>query len=386
MKRVVLAGAASLFGLEDICSSLEQLGLEPQFIEAPFMKDYGKVDTREEALMRFTPVLPAGIPVIPLSEYWISQCLVQGESLAGGRALQASRSKRLLYTLLSAVSPVPRVFAGQKEAVAFMRSGGQLVVKPDGLFSGYGVHVVGNDDEESLDRLVYNASHVANNATRLFGVHNEAALVSDLVTGEEGSADVFVCRGRVAIVRVCRKVVQTVHGVPCTQVCQLIEPTDHVVRSIESWCGALFGPSDVSFAQFDFISTANGDIVPVDFASRVGGGIELLLRAWSEECLSNPWAQAIYTIAGGMPLSVAGKEGLWLTQFNVLPTKSGRLCRADYTMPEGRRHIYKRVGDFVPQCPSSVSSRVASVVVRTGWPIDERLLDTLLLGEDYIGH
>ena len=384
MECVVLAGAASLFGLENIRSSLRSLALEVLFIEAPFMKDYGKVDARKEALMRFTPVLPAGIPVIPLNEYWISQCLASGGSLAGKKALRASRSKLLLYQLLSSVSPVPRVFDRRQEALSFIRAGGDVVVKPDGLFSGYGVKVVGQDEADSLEHWLYNASHVTNNATKLFAVHNAAALMCERVLGEEGSADVFVCRGRVGVVRVCRKVVRTVHDVPCTQVCQLIDASAALVLSLNQWCALLFGKDEVAFAQFDFITTPAGSIVPVDFASRVGGGIEPLLGAWGQERGANPYAQAIRTIVGGVPLGAAGSDGLWWTQFNVLPTKSGRLCRDDYPMPEGRRHIFKRTGDFVPQCPCSAESRVASVVVRWGWPVDEQLLDDLLLGDEYI--
>lgn len=408
----MLAGAASLFGLQDIRSSLRKLGVDVQFIEAPFMKRYRLVDEAEESLMRFTHALPDGVSVIPLSEYWISRCLVGGSCAAGERALRASRSKRLLYQLLSTVCPLPRVFAGQQDALDHIRTGGEVVVKPSGLFSGYGVHVVGEHNLCDLERHVYNAAHVSNNATRLFAVHNTAALVCQRVRGQEMSADVFVWKGEACVVRVCRKVVALVHAAPCTLACQLIPPSREVQGAIKQWCSVLFDSGDTSFAQFDFIETDGGYLVPIDFAARVAGGLEHLLSAYcsatgvnayataisrairsaagddvaqgARQCGANVCASAISANAGCEALSADSTGGLYWTQYNCLPTKSGRLCRDELPLPKGDIRILKRAGDFVPRSPTSVQSRVATVVSRSSWPIDKGTLDSLLLGEEYI--
>ena len=348
------------------------------------MSRYGKVDKDEEPLIEFAPTIPQSQSVIPLSEYWISHCARYHCCRIQARALRATRSKRALYDLLSPVCRVPKVFQGIKEARGFAKAGGEVVVKPDGLFSGYGVKVVGEGNLCDLESHIHSASHVFNHATRLFGVQSSDVLLCERLGGVECSADAFVWRGEAHVVRVCRKVVAAVHETPCTLVYQLIPPSEQVVRSIKLWCSVLFGADDVSFAQFDFIETAQDCLVPIDFGARVGGGIVPLLRTYYEAAAVNVWAQAIRSAAGDEAAQVEAHEGLFWTQFNCLSCKSGRLCRDDLPLPEGKQFIFKRVGEFTPRCPSSAQSVVAAAVSPHGWPVDKGTLDSLLLGEEYI--
>lgn len=380
-ENVILAGATSVPGHNQILEAFSSMGMRATFIEAPFVKKYTTLPAGTP--VTYTDTAPAGCLVIPLSEYWISQCMKERPKNISDRALKASRSKKFLYELLSNHGvATPKIFDSLAEARNFISTdeANKAIVKPEGLFSGYAVKVVDRNNVDKLDEYFVKAKDVHNNAIKLFEIQSKGALVTQVVSGTEYSADLFFCRGRLSLVRLSKKVVVEIHGTPCTVICQLVPCSDDFLKQMDKWCRVLFDEDDVSFAQFDFIERSSGGadgagcLVPIDFACRVGGGMAELFG----ECETNVYADAVV----GKQYQVRSSNG-YLTQLNLLPTKSGIIERDDYDLAEGKQFIYKHKGDFVPECPSSVASRIAVVIKKA--PLATVVdAEKLLIGDERI--
>ena len=372
-KKIILAGASSVIGHEKIIEAFSSIGMDATFIEAPFVKKYFK-DASDKFI--YTENLPPETTAIPLSEYWISQCIKTKQCAISEKVLKASRSKKYLYEILKTAGiKTPEIFTGLEDARNFiLNDNGKVIVKPEGLFSGYAVKTVGEENLNNLEELVLKASNVHNNAIKLFGIESKGVLVTELISGNEYSADLFFCRGRLSLVRLSKKVVVEIHGTPCTVICQLVPCGESFFEQMSKWCRVLFDDGNVSFAQFDFIEGCGGELIPIDFACRVGGGMAELFG----ECESNVYADAVV----GKQYEVLASKG-YLTQLNYVPTKSGIIDEDDYNLAEGKQFIYKRKGDFVPESPSSVASRIA-VVVKKAPLATAKDAEKLLIGEERI--
>ncbi|MDD7460246.1 MAG: ATP-grasp domain-containing protein [Spirochaetales bacterium] len=373
-EKIILAGAASVSGHDEIIKAFSEIGFEAEFIEAPFIKKYYKDFLFKD--ISYTDTIPENRIAIPLSEYWISQCIKSRQCAISEKALKASRSKKYFYNLLAAAEiPVPEIFDTIEKAKNFVQeNNATIIVKPEGLFSGYAVKIVSQKNLNLLENIVQKAKEVRNNAVKLFEVKNNSALITELVQGDEYSADLFFCRGRLSLVRLCKKVVAEIHGTPCTAICQLVPCSEDFFKQMKHWCSVLFSDDNISFAQFDFIDNGCGQIVPIDFACRVGGGMSELFG----ECKNNVYADAVW----GKQYQPEISKG-YLTQFNYLPTKSGILSKDDFNLMAGKQFIYKHKEDFVPESPSSVASRIA-VVVRNYLDATEKDAERLLIGDDCI--
>ena len=109
MEQIVLAGASFIFGLEEIREAFLSIGIEVLFAEVPYMLKYQKIPEKEK--IEFTEKISENKIVVPLSEYWISECIKSNNCRISKNALLASRSKKKLYSLLSNFK-VPKIFQG----------------------------------------------------------------------------------------------------------------------------------------------------------------------------------------------------------------------------------------------------------------------------------
>lgn len=382
MQQIVLAGAASVFGLSQIKEAFRSLEVEVFFAEVPYMKKYQDIAEKEK--IEFCEKIPQGKSAVPLSEYWISECIKGGNCLVCKKALKAGRSKKFFYSLIEKKQRVPEIFSSLDEARKYIEStGGKLLVKPDGLFSGYGIKIVRQENCSSLETYLFNAAHMRNRALKLFSVQGGNVLLSEYIDGTEFSADIFYFKGRMSVVRLCKKDIAVIHNTPCTAVYQLEDCSLQVKEHLKKWAEAVFEADDISFAQFDFIQTKEDEFVPIDFSPRVGGGLHELLK----NCGKNPYASAVRSLSENSSSENQKKknvEGLMLTQFNYLPTKSGIICNDSYNLLPGISYIFKQAGDFVPECPSSAASRIAATVAMHKSPVEKELLPLLLIGEEHI--
>lgn len=378
MGKIFLAGAESVFAHDEIKSAFDSLGMEIEFAEAVYMKKYfPALKNSDFKFFNGINEMPSDCRIIPLSEFWISECIKDREkSFISIKALKASRSKKFLYETLGACGvKIPETFESIQDAEKFINDGGELIVKPDGLFSGYGIKIITKENFCDFEKISFNASNIKNRAIKLFEIKNSSALACEKIKGTEYSADCFFYKGKTNIVRLCRKEIACIHGTPCTATCALVNSTEKISEALEKWCSILFEKDNISFAQFDFILDDEENIHPIDFASRVGGGMKELL----ESCRINLYANAVY----GREYPIEESES-FLTQFNYLPVKSGILNTDDFKLIDGKSFVFKHKGDFVPECPTSVASRVAVVVKEHPSEISKELLDSLLIKDDKI--
>lgn len=378
MEQIVLAGASFVFGLDEIREAFLNIGIEASFAEVPYMLKYQKIPEKEK--IEFTEKIPKNKIVVPLSEYWISECIKSNNCRISKNALLASRSKKKLYSSLSSFK-VPKIFYSIQLVKDFVnQTGKNIIVKPDGLFSGYGIKIAGKENIGEVEKFIFNARNVNNRALKLFEIENNNALVTEYIFGKEYSADIFYFKGKISLVRLCKKEIVLIHGTPCTAVYQLLNPTAEIKSVLEKWCGALFEKENISFGQFDFIEDRDGDFVPIDFAPRIGGGIEELLKC----CKKNVYADSVLNISNQNETSNFPLDENYLSQFNYLPTKSGKIFNDNYELLSGKKFVYKHKGDFVPECPSSSASRIAVVIARHKSPVEKEILDSLLIGSEHI--
>ena len=80
MEQIVLAGASFVFGLDEIREAFLSIGIESSFAEVPYMLKYQKISENKI--------------VVPLSEYWISECIKSNNCRISKNALLASRSQK----------------------------------------------------------------------------------------------------------------------------------------------------------------------------------------------------------------------------------------------------------------------------------------------------
>lgn len=378
MEQIILAGASFIFGLDEIREAFLSIGIEASFAEVPYMLKYQKIPEKEK--IEFTDKIPENKIVVPLSEYWISECIKINNCRISKNALLASRSKKKLYSLLNGFK-VPKIFDSIQQAKDFVnQTEKKIIVKPDGLFSGYGIKVAGKENIDEVEKFVFNARNVNNRALKLFEIENDNALVTEYIFGNEYSADIFYFKGKISLIRLCKKEIVFIHGTPCTAVYQLLNPTAEIKSVLEKWCSVLFEKENISFGQFDFIEDRDGDFIPIDFAPRVGGGIEELLKC----CKKNVYADAVLNISNQNETGILPLNENYLSQFNYLPTKSGKIFNDSYNLLLGKKFVYKHKGDFVPECPSSSASRIAVVIARHKLPVEKEILDSLLIGSENI--
>lgn len=375
MEKIVIGGAAFIFGLGELKEAFEGLGYQVSFIEAPFMNDYTEIE--EKNLVHFAADLEDDSILIPMSEYWITKAMENKRASISKKALKASRSKVYFSKLMKENGEkVPSIVSVEEACEGFLE-GKKYIVKPEGLYSGYGVRLV--ESKTDLENALEKCAGVKTHSLKLFGINNKTPVIWENIEGREYSADCFIYGGKMEVVRVCKKIITLIHGNPCTAAIQLIPCTEKIQSALEKWNSILFDKNDISFSQFDFIDEGD-NLVPVDFACRVGGGMADLLKM-----AGNPYASAVKKMAGGEEnLTNVNVHG-YPTQLNYLPVKSGKIKDLSFETLTKKTLYNKKIGDFVPESPSSVASRIA-----TGFgyfaSLDEIPVEKLLLGDRFIGN
>jgi hypothetical protein len=369
-----IAGATSVFGLKKIEQAFNFLGYEVHFVEATFMKSYATIE--EEVAVNYVDFLPENSVILPLSEYWISYCFTHGCKNISQKALQASRSKKLLHSYIQEAGFSNLIwYKTPSDAIDALENDKKVLIKPEGLHSGFGVEVLDKSRIPFLEQQIEKTLRLKTNTMKLMKVENKGYMLCEYVEGTEYSADCFYYQGRISLVRLCRKEIILINNKPCTAVYQLTEPTEQITKALFGWVETLFEKDNLSFAQFDFIITPENSIIPIDFACRVGGGLTELLSQTG----TNPYADSIKG-----EYSINHHQGV-LTQFNYLPIKTGYIVNDNYPLLPGYQKVWKHKGDHVTCNPSSVGSRAALVI--TPWKtntVSQETLNSLLLDEQWI--
>lgn len=374
MKNLVLAGACSVYNLSLFKEVFAEMGFNTLFVDAPFMAGIKIHDYKESEEILYTADISSYDVVIPLSEYWISWCKNHDCRNISKRSFEASRSKRFLYDFMKEKGfDFPEIYADENEAKKALDRGKRIIIKPEGLHSGYGIEILDKSRENLLEKYLEQAKNIKNRTLRIMDIENKGAMVTEAIEGVEYSADCFWNKGHFSVVRLCRKKISVINDKPCVTVYSLLEPKDPDYEEfkpfLQGWTSALFDEGDISFAQYDFIKEENR-VVPIDFACRVGGGVSDLLM----ETGDNVYVRAV---TGKDGVSDKGRN---LKQFSYLPVLSGYIINDDYDLIPGKTRIFKKKGDYVISNPSSVGSRIALTVLDLAGDIPEEYFRRQLIG------
>ena len=391
---IFVAGATSIFGLKDLKKSFENVGFNVRFVDVPFMKEFLSAEETETIEFISTINISNSDFIIPLSEYWISYCISNNNSRISKNALLSSRSKAFFYKTLSSKNiDIPEIYKTKEKSLSALQNGKTIIVKPDGLHSGYGIEILKEANPEQLNKCFLRAQTFTNKAMRIMHIENKDAIITELLVGTEYSADCFWYCGKMSLVRLCKKIVVNIKNKPCTVCVIIAKPEQQIILAMESWLKALFGKTDISFAQFDFvIEEKTSRIMPIDFATRIGGGMAELLKEIPFNVYSSAVEEATKIKHENLETESFFKTfenksyiDYPLIQLNYLSTKSGYIKNHNYPLFEGKKIIYKYKGDYAISNPSSVQSRLAVVVTRAKKSeLTQDLVNSLLLSEPYI--
>lgn len=348
MPDYLIAGASSIENIPLFLETITRAGLSVLLVEnAPML---ARIPVEHRSLVICRDDLPdTGMPVVPLNEFWVSRAIRANVANIAQHALRASRSKHYLSARLAAcgLPALPRRYL-EEAAEPYPN---RYLARLDAAYSGYGIvrYVeAGCFEPMSISRAV------RKNVTSAMSVvlDDDAArvVVEDYLDGIEYSADVFVHQGRPAVLRLFRKTVDWIRGMP---VCDsyIAVPHDPVLlAAIHDWCAVLYSSDCTSFGQFDFI-VSDGSAFALDFSCRIGGGMGAIKHFAG---LDNYTALAL---SCGRPSFVP-----YTVQKNVIFPKPGRLADFNCQLPQSyQATIYKAPGDFLSDNVASASARIAEI-------------------------
>ena len=380
MKKIVLAGASSIYGIEAIRETILALGIDIIFVETEKMMQY--VDEKDCAIQKTNHLeLPSECVYIPLNEYWVSYGYGHGIMKVSDRAYLCGRSKKFFSKLLMNHGiDVCKCLTGTDIVNYVTNENCSVLIKPDSYYSGHGVKVVDKDNLDKMDFYWNEAKTLSDEAKSVLAVNAGKAELWEYIHGDEYSADVFVYEGSCHILRLCMKKVVLIEAAPCTVAYITVSIPMKIENAIYRWINVLFDDTDISFAQFDFIVTQEQErIVPIDFACRVGGGMREMFKLYE----NNIYLEALKSMIKTENSSRQNEEGIY--QYNILPKRTGKIVNDHYGFFKGTMMKIKKCGDFVKSVEPSANNRLGVVV---GRHYDEQCfqqdMKNLVLGEGYI--
>lgn len=305
---LILAGASFPCGVADLARVGRKHGFLPLLLEHPHNQSSLDGDARSCAWSDEVPTALANCSgvFLPLLESWVSAGLrlPPGSPLGFDRhAAAISRSKIALSAALQSarLPTIPRLAVESAEDALRIGHtlGGRMILRPDSGYSGRNVSYVSDPGQilSCWDR--YCAVDCGPAAHEMRGVLDVCAsppVLEPWIEGAEWSVDCSINADAVFIIRLCEKVVVLVDGTPVTIGYRINADPDVLARfrlAAQRWCSSLFrDPQRLGFACFDIRETESGELVPVDFGTRLGGDyVPMLTRHASPS--RNPYAAAL---------------------------------------------------------------------------------------------
>lgn len=359
MKKIVLAGASSIYGIETIRKTIFEFGIDIIFVETEKMMQY--VDEKDCFIQKMNYLeLLSEYEYIPLNEYWVSYGYEHGIMKVSDRAYLCGRSKRFFSELLMNHGiDACKCLSGTDIVNYVTNENRSVLIKPDSYYSGHGVKVVDKDNIDKIDFYWNQAKKISSEAKSVLAVNAGKAEIWEYIHGDEYSVDVFVYEGTYHILRLCMKKIVFIEDAPCTVAYITVPISMNIENVIHRWMDALFDDTDISFAQFDFIISQEQErIVPIDFACRVGGGMRKMFKMYK----NNIYLEALKSMIRTENGSQQNEEGIY--QYNILPQRTGKIVNDNYGAFEGTMMKIKKCGDLVKSVDPSANNRLGVVIGR----------------------
>ena len=348
MNRVVLAGAAAIENVERLSALLQNKGLEFTLLENSTM--YSSIPSHhQEYVVQSESFNYTGETFIPLNEYWISIAKDCGVNNLTDEAINASRSKLFLSTVLKLrnIPCVNRYCIDDPKATFPER----YIARPDTGYSGYGVFSYKDMGPFDRNRVIQAVtSEVKPSMTTVMATPEIRVVVEEYLEGDEFSADIFIQKGDIKILRIFYKSINWINGKPVCDSYVSIPQTAQIKQAIHSWCKAIFSKNCISFAQFDFIAN-NNQLIPVDFSCRIGGGINTIKQFSGIDS---------YVFSAMFHDDKLFND--FVCQKHILVSGAGYIKSIRYELPENFTvYEHRQKGDSLHNNISSANARVADV-------------------------
>lgn len=366
---ILFAGAGSLLGINDIRNKLYQYSVD--FIENKFMISKLSDDEKTNVMIADTYNFDKYNLVLPVNEYWLTECIKNNVLNISSKAKKASRDKVFFNQCLNQ-NHIKCCKLYNYQEISHLN--GTHIVKPRYAYSGKGVSVFSREKDWTLVDCINFAEQGIHNTESITNVSENEVTFWDFIVGIEYSTDIFYYRGEIYYIRLCEKATKIINHRPCTLGYRLIDFDMKIHTAIKSWCNSIFTSEDISFAQFDFIKRdTDGCFIPIDFACRIAGGVHTLLKQLSFNPYLNALQKRKYKIDRNY------------TQINLISKKAGKIVSDDYIFSKCFCHKNKKTGDFVSDDITSATNRLAEFICDTTTR-DEfvELVDSCLGGEFYV--
>jgi hypothetical protein len=305
---LVLAGASFPCGVADLAQVGRKHGFRPVLLEHPHNQNSLDGDATTCARNDEVPTAVADCSgvFLPLLESWVSAGLrlPPGSPLRFDRQAAAiSRSKLALSATLQSVRlpSIPRmaVHSAEDALRASQSLGGRMILRPDSGYSGRNVCYVSDPGQFLLcwDRYnAVNSGRAVHEMRAVLDICSSQAVLEPWIEGAEWSLDCSMNADAVFIIRLCEKVVILIDGAPVTIGYRINADPDVLARFREAakqWCSALCrDPERLGFTCFDIREKQSGELVPMDFGTRLGGDYVPMLTSHASP-RRNPYAAAL---------------------------------------------------------------------------------------------
>ena len=374
--KILFAGASSLFGLSDIKRYYkENSKRNVSFVENSFMSSTMSNEDLVHTYIAEHINYDDYEIIIPLNEFWITQCYKYRIANISETALKASRDKVFFNDCLLKnnmegckqfdINDLDKLIARTRE---------KFVIKPKYSYSGNGVFVVSEINISDLDKIIDAANMGMETTKSITGLESNNLSLWRYEDGIEYSTDIFIENGKIYPIRICQKKISIIKGRPCVLLYKTVSMESTFYDTLRQWCSILFSKNDISFAQFDFIKRkTDGICIPIDFCARVGGGIHSIFKYLG----INPYLNGIKHQPYCIPENCV--------QVNLISDKSGIVFNDNYSF-DGM-YVFKKkfTGDHVGNNITSVSARLAELVINNPKSFDEnKMIRIALSGNDYM--
>ena len=303
----VIAGASFPCGVRELGDVANRNGFNTIFVDHPPNADF--IDEGLEPLF-LEPDLSENLRhrhglYLPLLESWVTQGIKLPEEANlqfDKRAGAISHSKISLSLVLADANlsfvPRYRVRTVEDAINAALKCGYPVILRSDCGYSGRGVSVANSPSDLQnhwKSQLGARGSHDYGEMCSVLDSFEDVKVVEPWLKGDEWSVDCVVGPTGVPLIRVCEKATAIVLSRPVTLGYRIIDSKDlfeELMWVAPQWCRALYTMDSISFASFDIRRNQNGDLVPLDFGTRLGGDcIPYLVRKAGQAV--NPYASAL---------------------------------------------------------------------------------------------
>ncbi len=383
MELMVIAGASFPAGVLELGDVARRHGFMPLYLDH---EHHAARIEKGLPSLRFAVGLPEDVSqqsglFLPMLESWVSEARKvspRSKLRCDREAAFISRSK-LKLSLKLAQAGVASVERSQVETLeqaleAAGKYGYPAVLRGDTGYSGRGVWIADSPAQlQTYWRMLFEERATADfvEMRNIMDSTDVKVVVEPWLGGDEWSIDCITGPAGVQLIRVCQKATAIVAGRPISLGYHLIASTDLLAelrRVVPSWISAIFHSDTISFACFDVRRHPNGQLVPLDFAARLGGdNIPLLVRRASLN--GNPYAAALDSVLAADPSRMASVQtsfaiihafaitpGIFSGISLSLPAEIIDIRPRGFRIERGRRNaVFRRVGTVLTQFQSNAA-------------------------------